>query len=103
MVPEMVVALRISVPANIGRLPSSANTIMMTAPTRTLGKRSLARFASRGRSTARDLASELNVESSVEPAEVIITTLMKKSAANPSDCPTAAGALPMASMPLSRA
>ena len=77
IVPLMVVALRISVPACIGPLPSTANTTIASDPTviaRGFGRRP----ASSGRSRATSLESEVKVESSVEPAELTITTIIAK-------------------------
>ena len=77
MVPLMVVALRMSVPAIIGMLPSSANTIIVHMPT-TIARGPGLRPASIGTSWPMDLATDANVESSVEPAAMIITTVISR-------------------------
>ena len=102
MVPLMVVAFRISVPAIIGRLPSSANATMAQMPIR-IGLASMARPASIGSSCATDFASDENVESRVEPAALIITTVITNSAPRPRLPATDAGTLSDSGRPSSRA
>ena len=102
IVPLIVVALRISVPASIGILPRIAITIIAKAPTRT-GFFNRSRPARMGRSLPTNLESEANVESIVEAAEEVITASMANDAAKPSDLATRAGTLPLGASPSSRA
>ncbi|CBL05049.1 hypothetical protein GPA_32380 [Gordonibacter pamelaeae 7-10-1-b] len=101
MVPEMVVAAMISAPMIMGRLPTMPKMIMNTMPMMRgfiLGVRP----RMPGRSRAVSFASELNVESSVEPAVAIMMTAIMKNATMPRLCATTTGALEPAMLMPSR-
>ncbi len=99
MVPEMVVAVMMEAPMIMGRLPTMPKTIMNAMPMMRgfiLGVRP----RMPGRSRAVSFASELNVESSVEPAVAIMMTAITKNATMPRLCATTTGALePATDMP----
>ncbi|MNZ84228.1 hypothetical protein D3C78_1029760 [compost metagenome] len=100
MVPLMVVALRMSVPASIGRLPSSANSTITAMPT-AIAFCPRSRPASCGSSRPASLARLEKVESRVEPAAETITTVITSRATRPIDLASVAGTLSEAARPLS--
>ena len=100
MVPLMVVALRMSVPAIIGRLPSRANSTITAMPT-PMAFCPRSRPASIGSSRPASLARLEKVESRVEPAAETITTVITSRAPMPRLLASAAGTLSEAARPLS--
>ncbi|MNG15839.1 hypothetical protein D3C84_996940 [compost metagenome] len=100
MVPLMVVALRMSVPASIGRLPSRANATITAMPT-PMAFCPRSRPTSSGSSRPPSLARLEKVESRVEPAAETITTVISSKAPIPMALASAAGTLSEAARPLS--
>ncbi|MCY1554268.1 hypothetical protein D9M68_908310 [compost metagenome] len=100
MVPLIVVALRMSVPAIIGRLPSRANSTITAMPT-PMAFCPRSRPASSGNSRPTSLARLEKVESRVEPAAETITTVISSKAPTPMALTSAAGTLSEAARPVS--
>ena len=102
IVPLIVVALRMSVPATIGKLPSKANTTMVSEQM-VMAFGDGRRPAKFGKSLATSFDNEVNVESRVEPALDTITTSIAKNPAKPRPRATSAGTLLVIVMPSSLA
>ena len=79
MVPEIVVAANIFVPNKVGMLPIIANKIIINFPSLKAFSSLMSLFKKCGTSTAKSFESAENEESSVDPAEVIITIDINKS------------------------
>ena len=86
MVPDMVVALKISVLRNTGMVPNTAIIAIDNLPKE--------RFLPSFKSTARSFENEENVLSSVDAAEVIIIKLITNNMTTPKALPTSTAAWP---------